>query len=80
MKAESRPLAGSLELLGEIDTRNLFLATLNNESRDLNDHRIATLGLWRYFQTLLSSCYVGVKKPEQEIYELAFAVTQGATG
>ncbi len=76
MKAESAALPGSLELLDELAGCDVFLATLNNESRELNEHRIETFGLRRHFRTFLSSCYLGHKKPEPEIYRLAFAVTQ----
>ena len=53
-----------------------LLATLNNESRELNEHRIETLGLHKNFSMFLSSCYLGVSKPEPEIYRIAIDVTQ----
>ncbi len=78
MKAESAELPGSLALVAELAEAGLFLATLNNESRMLNEHRIATFGLGRFFRTFLSSCYLGLKKPEPGIYRLAFSITQAA--
>jgi putative hydrolase of the HAD superfamily len=76
MKSESAELPGSLELMAELAAGGLSLATLNNESRMLNDYRIERFGLRRFFRSFLSSCYVGFKKPEPELYRLAFAVTQ----
>jgi putative hydrolase of the HAD superfamily len=76
MKAQSRPLPGGLELLDELAGTGLLLTTLNNESRELNEHRIDTFGLRDRFTMFLSSCYLGVKKPEPEIYRMAFQITQ----
>jgi putative hydrolase of the HAD superfamily len=52
------------------------LATLNNESRELNDHRIETFGLRRFFSAFMSSCYLGMRKPEEHIYRLAVDIIQ----
>jgi len=78
MQRQSTELAGSMALVEELAGRGLFLATLNNESRALNEYRIDAFGLRRYFKTFLSSCYLGVKKPEPEIYHLAFSITQAS--
>lgn len=77
MYGRSQPLEGSLELLGELKaTGTYFLATLNNESRELNRYRIDHFGLNGYFSVFFSSCYLGVKKPDAAIYLLALQVTQ----
>ncbi|MFQ5966527.1 MAG: HAD family hydrolase [Acidimicrobiia bacterium] len=72
MKAQSEPYPESLALLaGLAESGKYLLATLNNESRALNDYRIETFGLRDYFSVFLSSCYLGVRKPELRIFELA---------
>jgi putative hydrolase of the HAD superfamily len=76
MFAASTALPGSLELLADLAGTGLFMATLNNESRELNEYRIDHFGLRRYFGVFLSSCYLGVKKPEPEIYRIALDVMQ----
>jgi putative hydrolase of the HAD superfamily len=77
MESMSAPLAGSLELLGSlVATGRYLLATLNNESRELNEYRIETFGLRDHFSLFLSSCYLGVSKPEKEIYKMAIDLTQ----
>ena len=76
MYAQSEPLPGSLELVEELAQAGYSLVTLNNESRSLNRHRIDEFGLRRWFSAFLSSCYLGVKKPEPEIYRLALDLTQ----
>ena len=53
-----------------------FMATINNESKELNLYRIQTFGLREIFSVFVSSCFVGLRKPEQGIYRLALEVTQ----
>jgi putative hydrolase of the HAD superfamily len=57
-----------------------FMATINNESRELNQYRIQTFGLREIFSVFVSSCFVGLRKPETAIYQLALEVTQKAPG
>lgn len=44
---------------------------LNNESRELNAHRISTFGLGDFLLAFFSSCYLGVMKPGPAIYRTA---------
>jgi putative hydrolase of the HAD superfamily len=53
-----------------------FMGTINNESRELNLHRIEKYGLREIFQLFVSSCFVGLRKPESGIYRLAIEITQ----
>ena len=53
-----------------------LMATLNNESLELNLHRIEKFQLRDYFAAFFSSCFLGVKKPERAIYRLASQTTQ----
>jgi putative hydrolase of the HAD superfamily len=55
-----------------------FMATINNESAELNSYRIQTFGLREIFGLFVSSCYVGLRKPEDAIYRLALQITQRA--
>ena len=52
------------------------LATLNNESRELNEHRIRRFGLCDLFDVFFSSCWLGVRKPTRQIYERVLGMTQ----
>ncbi len=56
------------------------LATLNNESREINEHRIETFGLRDLFHMFLSSCYLGVRKPEPGIFTRAIDIVQRPPG
>jgi putative hydrolase of the HAD superfamily len=53
-----------------------LMSTLNNESAELNSYRIQTFGLREIFDVFVSSCYVGLRKPEDGIYRLALEITQ----
>ena len=52
------------------------LATLNNESEELNNHRIRAFGLHAIFPTFFTSCWLGARKPTREIYERVLGMTQ----
>ena len=52
------------------------MATLNNESRELNEFRIRHFGLCDLFDVFFSSCWLGVRKPTREIYERVLGMTQ----
>jgi putative hydrolase of the HAD superfamily len=58
------------------DSSKYFMSTLNNESRELNYYRIEKYGLRNIFRIFVSSCFVGFRKPERDIYRLALETTQ----
>src|ERR1700752_3817296 len=62
------------------DSRKYFMGTINNESRELNLYRIEKYNLREIFALFLSSCFVGLRKPEQGIYRLALEITQKPPG
>jgi putative hydrolase of the HAD superfamily len=57
-------------------SEEIELAMLNNEARELNDYRIERFELGRYFDSFFSSCYVGLRKPDPRIFDLALDVLQ----
>ena len=58
------------------DSGKYLMGTINNESRELNAYRIDKFGLRSIFRVFVSSCFVGLRKPEEAIYKLALDVTQ----
>ena len=58
------------------DSGKYFMGTINNESRELNYYRIDKFGLRKTFRLFVSSCFVGFRKPERDIYRLALETTQ----
>jgi putative hydrolase of the HAD superfamily len=77
MKGESQADPEALELVERLAKKgDYLLATLNNESRELNAHRVEAFGLRRFFAMFLTSGYLGVKKPDERIYRLALDISQ----
>jgi putative hydrolase of the HAD superfamily len=73
----SQPYPDTLRLAKEITQSGKYLmSTLNNESKELNLFRIQTFGLREIFSLFVSSCFVGLRKPEEGIYRLALEITQ----
>jgi putative hydrolase of the HAD superfamily len=52
------------------------MTTINNESRELNIYRIDHFGLRDIFSMFVSSCFVGLRKPEEGIYRMALEMSQ----
>jgi putative hydrolase of the HAD superfamily len=44
----------------------------------MNDYRIKQFGLSQIFDLFVSSCYVGMRKPDEKIYGLALDLIQKA--
>jgi putative hydrolase of the HAD superfamily len=77
MLEESQPNEESLKIVARLAaTGRYFLATINNESRELNLYRIERFGLRKYFTVFFSSCFLSVKKPDEEIYVKALEMSQ----
>ena len=77
--SQSRAMPETLAILGRLaTTRRYLIAALSNESRDLNEYRIQAFNLRKYFDVFLSSCYLGVRKPDVAIYMRALSITQRA--
>ena len=77
MFALSKPFPKVLEFGQALaDSGKYFMGTINNESRELNNYRIEKFGLRKLFRLFVSSCFVGYRKPEGDIYRLALEITQ----
>jgi putative hydrolase of the HAD superfamily len=77
MFAQSQEFPESRAILSELaQTRKYFLATINNEPRELNVRRIEQFNLRWEFEAFFSSCFVHIRKPDEAIYRLALEVTQ----
>jgi len=75
----SLPDEGCLAFALELAASGKYLmGTINNESRELNSYRIHKFGLRSIFRVFVSSCFVGLRKPEEGIFRLALDLTQEA--
>lgn len=52
------------------------IISLNNEARELNNYRIRTFNLHDFFDAFVSSCEVGMRKPDPGIFRLALGIAQ----
>jgi putative hydrolase of the HAD superfamily len=74
---QSREFPESRAVLARVaKSAKYFLATINNEPRELNLLRIDKFNLRQEFEVFFSSCFVALRKPEEGIYRLALDVTQ----
>jgi putative hydrolase of the HAD superfamily len=77
MFEQSQPFPESLDFIKKLaHTHRYPMCSLNNESLELNEYRIRTFKLRDYFESFFSSCYLGLRKPNIEIYKLALKITQ----
>jgi len=73
----SQPMPDVLSFAQSLaDSEKDVIGTINNESRELNLYRIEKFGLRKIFRLFVSSCFVGFRKPERDIYRLAVELTQ----
>jgi putative hydrolase of the HAD superfamily len=73
----STPFTETLEIVKALrDSRRYLLATINNESRELNEYRIERFALCELFTAFFTSCYLGLVKPQPEHYRRALQITQ----
>ena len=77
MFAQSEPWPDSIAVARALaDSGAVRLATLNNESEELNEHRIRQFGLRQIFPTFFTSCWLRARKPTHEIYTRVLGMTQ----
>ncbi|MGI0071974.1 MAG: HAD family hydrolase [Thermoplasmata archaeon] len=79
MHARSTPNPGAIATARALRASGRYrMATLNNESRELNEYRLRSFGLRDLFDVFFSSCYTGRRKPDPDAYRFALELTQRA--
>ena len=77
MLSLSEPNPDSIEVAKDLAaTGRVRLMTMNNESAVLNVYRIDHFGLREIFPTFLSSCWLGVRKPQRAFFERGLGIAQ----
>lgn len=77
MFAQSKPYPAMLELIAQLKTHHgLKIVVVSNEGRELNAYRIRRFKLDGFVDAFISSCYVGLLKPDADIFRLALDVAQ----
>ena len=76
MKAVSLPIASTaIPVVKDIAATGRYLVgTLNNESRYLHEYRMEKYGIAPYLDLQLCSAYLGMRKPDADIYRRAIDI------
>tara|TARA_R110002124_G_scaffold257230_1_gene422940 strand:- start:542 stop:1171 length:630 start_codon:yes stop_codon:yes gene_type:complete len=77
MYSQSVELPGMLAWLKEWKSQCGFrIISINNEGRELNQYRIEKFKLHEVFDGFVSSCEVGIRKPDPKIFQMALGFAQ----
>lgn len=75
--AQSRPYPEMIELVRNLKRRHgLKIIAVSNEGRELTSYRNEKFGLPGIIDFFVSSCYVHLRKPDEEIYRMALDMAQ----
>jgi putative hydrolase of the HAD superfamily len=82
MKAQSVPIpSNAMPVLKDLAQSGKYLVgVLNNESRELHEYRMEKYGIKPYLDIQLSSCYLGMRKPDADIYRRAIDIVGRPAG
>jgi putative hydrolase of the HAD superfamily len=77
MFAQSKPFPEMIELVAQLKLNlGLKIAIVSNEARELNAYRIERFKLDRLADCFISSCFVHIRKPDEDIYRLTLDIAQ----
>lgn len=77
MMDQSQPYPDMLQLVRDLKAKyHLKIAVVNNEGRELNEHRIRTFKLNEFADFFISSCFVHFRKPDADIWRVALDIAQ----
>ena len=77
MFAQSKPHPEMIKLVSRLKLRHgLKVAVVSNEGRELNAHRIGKFKLDAFVDFFISSCFVHIRKPDADIFQLALDIAQ----
>jgi len=75
--AQSKPFPETIELIREVKARyGLKVVAVSNEGRELNEYRIREFGLAAFIDFFVTSCFVGLRKPDPDIFRMAIDLAQ----
>jgi len=77
MCAQSNPCHEMIHLIAQLKVQHgLKITVVSNESRELNAYRIRQFKLVAFVDCFISSCFVGLRKPDREMFRLAVDIAQ----
>jgi len=80
MYAQSQPYPEMINLVRNLKLKyGLKIVVVSNEGRELNAYRILKFKLDSFIDLFISSCYVHLRKPDVEIFNLAIDIAHVST-
>jgi putative hydrolase of the HAD superfamily len=77
MFAQNKPYPLMIDLITKIKAKyGLKIVVVSNEAREINAYRIKKFELDGFVDFYVSSCYVGLCKPDKDIFRLALDTSQ----
>ena len=77
MFSQSTPNIEMIEYIHRLKEKyDLKIAVVNNEGRELNEHRIKKFKLNQFVDFFISSCFVHFRKPDADIFRIALDIAQ----
>ena len=77
MLEQSQPYPEMLQMVRDLKKKYaLKIAVVNNEGRELNQHRIRHFKLHDFVDFFISSCFVHFRKPDADIWRVAMDIAQ----
>jgi putative hydrolase of the HAD superfamily len=77
MFAQSKPYPRMINLIAGLKARyGLKIVVVSNEARELNAYRIRKFKLDGFVDFFISSCFVHIRKPDADIFQLALDIAQ----
>jgi putative hydrolase of the HAD superfamily len=75
--AQSTPIPEMIALITTLKHQyGLKVVALSNEGREINNYRIHHFNLTKVFDFFVSSCFVRLRKPDPDIFQLALDLVQ----
>ncbi len=79
MFAQSKAYPEMIDLIKNLRAQyHLRVAVISNEGRELTEYRIQKFELGSFIDFFISSCFVHFRKPDADIFRIAFDVAQAA--
>lgn len=76
MQEQSQPYHDVLALYKEIRKQGIRIGAISNEGQDLGAYRVQTFGLDEFIDFFVISGFVGMRKPDPAIFQLALDIAQ----
>ena len=77
MFAQSQPIGENLVFFKDLKKQyGLKVIAVSNEGRELNEHRIKQYKLNELFDAYISSCYIHLRKPDEDVWRIACDISQ----